>query len=77
MAKLQWECLHEERCFRAPAPLFGSIRVERFSLADKWEVLWSVPGYCATLIEGEWPNADAAKEVAETHVKAACAALSN
>ncbi|MCW3783889.1 hypothetical protein [Defluviimonas salinarum] len=68
---LQWECLHEEFAYRAPAPLFGSIRVERSSQGAEWSVTWSVPGYSDTLIEGSWPDADTAKRAAEEHVATA------
>lgn len=70
---LVWECLQEGRSHRAPAPLFGSIRVERYSDDGRWSVNWSVPGYSNTLVEGDWPDADAAKAAAQTHVSAALA----
>lgn len=70
---LNWECLHADVAHRAPAPLFGSIRVERRHSRAGWEVNWSVPGYSARLIEGEWPDADAAMRAAEAHVASICA----
>ncbi len=71
---LNWECLDPDYCHRAPAPLFGNIRVERHGSTRGWSVNWSVPGYSASLIAGEWPDAEAAKRAAETHVASVCAA---
>ena len=52
---LVWECL-DGKHFRAKAPLFGYIRVERWSEDMPWEVNWSVPGFTSTLIDGIWDN---------------------
>jgi hypothetical protein len=57
---LDWECLDPDYCHRAPAPLFGNIRVERHGAKRGWSVNWSVSGYSASLIAGEWPDAEAA-----------------
>ena len=69
---LLWECLYEEFAFRAAAPLFGSIRVERFSTSRPWQINWSVPGYCDTLLAGEWADAESAMKAAEEHVAEIC-----
>lgn len=66
---LQWETLNPNMGFRAPAPLFGFIRVERYREEDGWEINWSAPGYTDTLLEGEWPDAESAKQHVETHVR--------
>lgn len=66
---LSWEILDPERALKAEAPLFGSIRVERYSTDSDWQVNWSVPGYCNTLIEGGWPSALDAQRAAEEFVE--------
>ena len=70
---LTWECLDAEFAHRAPAPLFGTIRVERRHTQGPWEINWSVPGHSAKLIEGEWPDAETAMRAAEAHVASVCA----
>lgn len=69
--RLTWECLSPDCCYRSEAPLFGNIRVERNGVNDLWSVNWSVPGYSATLVEGEWPDAHSAMGAAERHVHGA------
>lgn len=66
--KMNWECLDQDYCFRASAPLFGNIRVERHGETRPWSINWSVPGYSNTLIEGEWDSSEAAMKAAEDHV---------
>ncbi|MBW3243304.1 hypothetical protein KUV57_11410 [Epibacterium sp. DP7N7-1] len=66
-----WECLSPETCYRAEAPLFGNIRVERNGTKKLWSVNWSVPGYSASLINGDWPDAHSAMGAAEHHVRVA------
>lgn len=66
---LKWEAL-SERAYRADAPLFGSIRVEKYK-GDCWSVDWSAPGISDTLIEGEWSTREAAMKAAEEHVTSA------
>lgn len=72
---LQWEVLQENFSHRAPAPLFGSIRVERYASFKPWLINWSVPGFSDTLIEGKWENLNDAKRAAEKHVRAAYEAM--
>lgn len=69
---LQWEVLHSSHCYRAPAPLFGSIRVERYG-EGPWLVQWSVPGICDQLIDAEFETAAAAMDAADAYVAAALA----
>jgi hypothetical protein len=63
---LEWEHLGGD-FYRAPAPLFGSIRVEKYS--DTFFVNWSVPGFCGALVKGEFPSAEEAKAAAQDHVE--------
>lgn len=65
---LKWETYDPEYAFRADLPLFGSVRVERLGTRG-WMINWSVPGYSSTLIEGERPDAEVAKSLANAHVK--------
>ena len=53
---------------RAPAPLFGNIRVEKYS--DNFTVAWSVPGYTDTFAPGEFATKDDAKAAAQAHYEA-------
>ena len=71
---LEWETLDPDFAFVAPAPLFGIIRVERYGTGEPWEINYSVPGYCAKLVDGQWPSAASAKLVAEELVAAAFSA---
>jgi hypothetical protein len=68
---LEWRTLNPDFAFVAPAPLFGSIRVERYGTDEPWEINYSVPGYCAKLVDGQWPSAASAKLGAEELVAAA------
>jgi hypothetical protein len=74
---LKWECLNDDFAHRAKAPLFGHIRVERYSTDSEWGVNWSAPGICDTLIEGGWPSAEDAKTAAEAFVSDAFNQLSS
>lgn len=59
---------------RAAAPLFGNIRVEKYS--DNFTVAWSVPGFTDTLTDGEWATFADAKAAAQADYTARiCAAL--
>lgn len=71
--KLNWECLNEDYCFRTPAPLFGNIRVERYSENKRWSIDWSVPGYGASLTDDKWDTAEEAMKAAEDYIAEACA----
>lgn len=68
LRRLQWECLDADFAYRATAPLFGTIRVERHSTEANWHVNWSVPGFSDRLLEGAWPSAESAMHAASTHV---------
>ncbi|WP_282076553.1 hypothetical protein [Epibacterium ulvae] len=68
---LQWETLDAQTCYKAPAPIFGSIRVERYSGDEPWQVNWSVQGYCAALIEYQFPTATEAMLAADKNIHAA------
>lgn len=61
-APLQWEALGGGH-FRAPCPLFGNIRIEQYSSGHI--VVWSVPGYCASFVDGDFPSEEEAMEAAE------------
>ena len=60
---LEWEDLGD-RCHRAKAPLFGSIRAEAYG-SGVYYVNWSVPGYCDTFVEGGFGSLKAAKAAAQ------------
>lgn len=64
---LEWEKL-AERYYRAPLPLFGSIRLEQNAGPDhdQWVILWSIPGYCDTFTAGKFPTIEAAKSAAQS-----------
>jgi hypothetical protein len=64
---LVWE--HLRNSYRAPAPLFGHIRVESYS-TDYWTVHWSVPGYTDLLIQGSFDTPEAAKAAAQADYEA-------
>lgn len=74
--RLEWEEL-APGIHRAPAPLFGSIRLEQHRGTGAWEVLWSVPGYCNRLVgdESGFPTLAAAKQAADEHLVAAIRAM--
>ena len=46
--------------YRAPAPLLGTIRIESYTEGGV-DVVWSVPGFCDTLVHGYFPTIEAAK----------------
>lgn len=50
--------------YRTAAPLFGSLRIESYSDTG-WSALYSVPGYCDTFVEGEFPTVAAAMEAVQ------------
>ena len=54
--------------WRAPAPLFGFIRVEHYS--DDYQVVWSVPGFCDTFTPGRFVTEEAAKAAAQADYEA-------
>lgn len=60
---LEWEHLGGD-FFRASAPLFGNIRVERYG--DFFTVSYSVPGFSDVFVEGDFGSADEAKVAAQT-----------
>lgn len=66
--QLQWECIKPDYLYVAPAPLFGSIRVERYLHSDPWNADWSVPGFRNTLLPGDFPTAEAAMKAVDDHV---------
>ena len=68
--QLEWEMLSESgQFYRANAPLFGSVRVENYG--GGFNVLWSVPGYCDTLVPGRFVSAELAQAAAQAHADAA------
>lgn len=60
---LQWDHLGGS-IWRAEAPLFGSLRIEG-SQNSGYQVLWSVPGYCASFVPGPFADMPAARRAAE------------
>ena len=58
--------------YRAPAPLLGNIRIESYT-EGKFDVVWSVPGFCDVLVPEGFPTIEAAKAAANTHHRAAIA----
>ena len=56
---LVWEELGESQ-YRATAPLFGNLRVERYGGSD-WMAVWSVPGFSDTFVDGVFQSAESAK----------------
>jgi hypothetical protein len=59
---LIWEHLGGDH-YRAMCPLFGNLRIERYG--GDYMVNWSVPGYCASFIEGEFDTFAAAVEATQ------------
>lgn len=49
--------------YRASAPLFGHIRVEKFG--DDWFVNWSTPGFSDSFVHGEFIGPDEAMKAAQ------------
>ena len=66
---LEWTA-YGDCCWITPAPLFGSFRVEHYG-NEKWQALWSVPGYCASFVNGDFATADDAKAAIEARILAA------
>ena len=58
--------------YRAPAPLLGNIRIESYT-EGKFDVVWSVPGFCDVLVPEGFPTIEAAKAAANAHHRAAIA----
>lgn len=50
--------------YRAPAPLFGNIRIEQWG--EDWHVNWSVPGFSDSFVHGEFIGPDEAMKAAQT-----------
>jgi len=65
---LVWEEL-SERHYRVIMAEEMSWRCESYT-DGRWFLTWSVPGYCDTLIQGEWDTAEQAKAAANAHHKA-------
>lgn len=59
---LDWEAIGSG-FFRAPAPLFGNIRVEKYG--SLFTTCYSLPGYSNTFAEGAFATADEAKAACE------------
>ena len=66
---LKWTA-YGDACWIATAPLFGSFRVEHYG-NERWQALWSVPGYSATFVDGDFAAADDAKAAIEARARAA------
>jgi hypothetical protein len=62
---LEWEKLHES-FYRVYFVGDVNFRVETYN-QKTWICLYSVPGYCNTLVEGEFKSADEAKDAAQSH----------
>jgi len=60
---LEWEHLGGNT-YRAAAPLFGNLRVERYGTGN-WHAAWSVPGSTYAFVEGEFPSHAAAMAAAQ------------
>lgn len=61
---LEWEAIDGGNAFRAPAIIFGWIRIETYTM-HSWQVLWSVPGICNILLPSVFDTPDEAKAAAE------------
>lgn len=61
---LQWESIDGGNAFRAPALIFGWIRIETYTL-HSWQVQWSVPGICNLLMPNVFDSPSAAKAAAQ------------
>lgn len=59
---LIWEHLGGDH-YRAMCPLFGNLRIERYS--GDFMVNWSVPGFCDSFIKGEFETLSAAVEATQ------------
>jgi hypothetical protein len=68
---LRWEHVGGYH-YRAPAPLFGNIRIESYT-EGKFDLVWSVPGFCDVLVPEGFYTAEAAKAAANAHHRAAIA----
>lgn len=64
---LVWEAI-SDTSFRAKALMFGNVRVETYG--SHWVINWSAPGYCDTLIAGEFDTPEAAKAAAQADYEA-------
>jgi hypothetical protein len=63
--QLEWEKLHKN-FYRAPLIGDVNIRVETYDQKE-WMCLYSVPGYCNTLVDGKFKSAEEAKAAAQSH----------
>lgn len=61
---LEWESIDGGNAFRAPALIFGWIRIETYTL-HSWQVQWSVPGICNLLMPNVFDSPSAAKAAAQ------------
>jgi hypothetical protein len=61
---LQWEHLGGY-FYRAPAPLFGNIRIESFGAHSRFTVEYSIPGHSNTFVEGDFDTAELAMAAGE------------
>lgn len=59
---LIWEHLGGDH-YRAMCPLFGNLRIERYS--KEFMVIWSVPGHCDSFIEEEFKTLSEAVEATQ------------
>ena len=65
---LVWEW-YSNHCYVHKVTESYSIRLQS-NFDGSWIVEWSVPGYCATFIEGVFPSLAAAKAAANAHNRA-------
>ena len=74
-----WKVLDPEYAHVLQAPLFGSIRIERFSTETSWQINWSVPGYSESFLSYDeiykrdshaLTNLERAKALAEAEITA-------
>lgn len=73
---LVWEHLGHlgSHFYKAPCPLFGSIRIERYS--GRYSLHWSVPGYSNSFTDEEYDTAEETMEAAQReYVRRMTAAL--
>ena len=68
---MDWQKIDENH-HRAPAPVFGSVRIGRYGTSSPWEVSLSVPGYEAELLSERFDQIEDAKRAASGAVRAAC-----
>lgn len=66
---LEWIAIDGGNAFRAPALIFGWIRIETYTL-NSWQVQWSVPGICNILLPSVFDTPDEAKAAAQADYEA-------